>query len=148
MKKILFITIVFLFFNCSDKSSIKVKEKTDTIAFENQLDENFSTFLEKFSKDSLFQISRVSFPMVVEELDDNYKSTNRTVFKKDYLCLDFLFNANNVQRATDHYDQKIKLLDNKVVIEIRGIANGIYTDFIFEKRKNEWFLITWIDGST
>lgn len=107
-------------------------------------EESFEIFLEKFNKDSIFQLSRIDFPMRVHELDyeNNLALIEKTIQKKDYKKLDF-----TIQKNVE-YLQKTILKGDEAVIEIRGINNGIYSDIIFKKQAGKWKLKTLIDSST
>lgn len=153
--------ISFLFFNCKNeivKPEVLQQESKNT---EKQIpkvnEENFETFLAKFNRDSVFQISRVKFPLKVKEIDlesmaelDENKSgfKERTILKSDYTKLDFTYPKDALTRELDRYTQKIKIKKNITVVEIRGVDNGIYSDFYFEKIDGKWFLETWKEQST
>ena len=113
-----------------------------------KIDENFGVFIEKFSRDSLFQISRVNFPLNVKELDDDYESVEKKIYKKEYRKLDLRYNETFAKRDLSKYKKRIILEKNKAIIEISGIDNGIMTDIYFEKKNGKWNLISWDDSST
>ncbi len=46
------------------------KESKSQLAIPADLDSKFETFIKYFSKDSLFQISRIDFPLKVKNLDE------------------------------------------------------------------------------
>ena len=96
----------------------------------------------------MFQISRVKFPLRVRELDDEYESVEKKIEKNSYRKIDLRYDNSYVTRELSKYTQKIKLEGNKATVEIRGIDNGIMTDFYFEKRNGKWKLISWDDSST
>ncbi|MFH6997230.1 DUF4348 domain-containing protein [Flavobacterium sp. FlaQc-57] len=156
----------FLFVNCKNESikpdnkrlekpkveNIKIKKPASKIA-----DENFEDFLKDFSRDSLFQISRVKFPLKVKEIDlesmEEIKENKsgfkeRTISKSEYTKLDFTYPKDALTRELDRYSQKNILKNNLMNVEIRGIDNGIYSDFYFEKINGKWFLKSWKEQST
>ena len=163
---ILILLISFLFINCKNEKIKATKEQAEKLKVENIkikkttskiVDENFEVFLEKFSHDSVFQISRVNFPLKVKEIDletmaelDKTKSEFKdlTILKSDYTTLDFTYPKDALTRELDRYTQKIKTNKNITVVEIRGADNGIYSDFYFEKIDGKWFLQTWKEQST
>lgn len=65
-------------------------------------EESFEIFLEKFNKDSIFQLSRINFPLRVQELDyeNDLELIEKRIQKKDYKKLNFTI-QNNVE-----YSQK------------------------------------------
>ncbi|MDR7210043.1 DUF4348 domain-containing protein [Flavobacterium piscis] len=145
---ILVFLIAFLFTNCKNETI----KKADTI-FEKQspkvMDENFVTFLNNFSRDSIFQISRIKFPLKIKEIDNEnmIQLIEKTIPKSEYSKLDFTYSKDALTRELDRYSQKIVFKNNIAVVEIRGVDNGIYSDFSFEKIDGKWFLKTWKDQS-
>ena len=111
-------------------------------------DETFQIFIERFSKDSLFQISRVDFSLSIIELNDSYDTVHKQINIDTYEKIDLRYNDSLKTRQYDKYTQELKVKGNKATIEIRGIDNGIMTDVYFEKRSGKWFLISWNDSST
>jgi hypothetical protein len=61
--------------------------------------------------------------------------------------LDFEYPKDALTREFDRYTQNIKTKGNKAVVEIRGVDNGIYSDFYFEKINGKWHLKSWNDSS-
>lgn len=156
----------FLFANCKNESikpdnkklekpkveNIKIEKPASKIA-----DENFEDFLKDFSRDSLFQISRIKFPLKVKEIDlesmeeikvNKSGFKERTISKSEYTKLDFTYPKDALTRELDRYSQKNILKNNLMTVEIRGIDNGIYSDFYFEKINGKWFLKSWKEQST
>ena len=153
--------ISFLFINCKNEISKNDNKKVEKSKIENQAskitDENFEDFLKDFSRDSIFQISRVKFPLKVKEIDlesmteiDENKSglKERTILKSEYTKLDFTYPKDALTKELDRYSQKNILKNNLMTVEIRGIDNGIYSDFYFEKINGKWFLKSWKEQST
>lgn len=166
-KPIIFLLLIsFLFVNCKNEISktdhAKVEEsKIESAKTEKSsskiTDENFEAFLKDFSRDSLFQISRVKFPLKVKEIDlESMEEINenksgfkeRTILKSEYTKLDFTYPNDALTRELDRYSQKNILKNNLMTVEIRGIDNGIYSDFYFEKINGKWFLKSWKEQST
>jgi hypothetical protein len=114
----------------------------------NLINEDFNDFLEKFSKDSLFQYSRIDFPLRVSELNDDYQAIETLVQKEDYLIFDFSMNNVGSVKKTDNYFQKVIVNEKDAKLEIRGIDNGIYLDVFFKNIEGKWKLQTWKDSST
>jgi hypothetical protein len=158
MRKLLLLNILLLLF-----SFISCKTETtndsNTIAFENsknenlkkrEFDEDFNKFLKKFNQDSVFQISRIKFPLKVKESDpdQDYEIIERIIQLKDFTKLNFEYQKETLTKKYDRYTQNIKIEKDSAVIEIRGIENGIYSDIVFEKINGKWKLKTWNDQST
>jgi|SRR4051812_12537668 hypothetical protein len=111
------------------------------------VDDDFNVFINYFSKDSIFQISRINFPLKVQEYD-SMKDTDviKTVTISNFRKLDFTYKKPGT--GIDNQQQEIKVEKNKATIEINGIENGLMIDFYFEKQNGKWSLVTWIDHST
>lgn len=113
----------------------------------NAIDSDFNAFLTHFSQDSLFQISRIDFPLEVTNIEENDEEVRIKITLADFHMLKFGDFA-TASREVDKYEEKIKAKRNKAIIEIRGIDNGIYIDIFFEKSNGKWMLKTWTDSST
>lgn len=113
-----------------------------------KIDENFEIFLTEFSKDSLFQISRVKFPLEITELNDDFEPFEKKLDINEYRKIDLRYDDSLKNRQYDKYTQKIELIKDKAKVEIRGIDNGIMTDVFFQKIEEKWTLIGWNDSST
>jgi len=146
--------LAFTFVECKPEIG-KAEDKNQTenkdseFKIPENVDDNFKVFLRYFSKDSVFQVSRINFPLKVMEVDENnmMETIERTVEKKEYTKLDFEYPKDALTREFDRYTQKIKAKGNNVTIEIRGVDNGICTDVYFEKVNGKWFLKSWNDTS-
>jgi hypothetical protein len=154
MSKSIYITGILLFIlvtGCKKETPIHTKSidtKSNTTAIVNHQDEDFKTFLQKFNKDSLFQISRITFPLKVTENGPDFEIVERTINLNDFSKLDFDPAKDATTREFDRYTQNIRIEKDSAVIEIRGIDNGILSDVIFEKKNGKWRLKTWVDQST
>lgn len=166
-KPIIFLLLIsFLFINCKNEISKNDNKKVEKPKIENIkteksapkiTDENFEAFLKDFSRDSIFQINRVKFPLKVKEIDlESMEEINenksgfkeRTILKSQYTKLDFTYQKDALTRELDRYSQKNILKNNIMTVEIRGIDNGLYSDFYFEKIDGKWFLKSWKEQST
>ncbi|MBE8723618.1 DUF4348 domain-containing protein [Flavobacterium hungaricum] len=153
--QILFLFLSFLFINCKNESvktttSKQENKKQEIVNEEKQetkiANEDFETFLKEFSRDSIFQVSRVKFPLKTTET--NFESTEEKIISKsEYKKMDFTYPEDAATRQLDAYTQKNVLKNNLMIVEIRGVDNGIYTDIIFEKINGRWFLKTLNDLS-
>lgn len=152
LKKMELTPLLLLFaicFGCrnetNDSTVPKRKEPTSVVVTS---DENFSDFLKKFNRDTVFQMSRIVFPLKITTLNDDFEPIQETIDEKEYVTMDFTYPKEVQTRELDQYTQKIKVAKDTAVIEIRGIDNGILTDIIFEKKNGKWHLKTWYDQST
>ena len=161
---IIFLFILSLPTSCSEsseKSLIKVSvehgaDNTETIIANHtdlptNVDETFEIFLSHFNRDSLFQITCVDFPLVYKEVDmdsEDLSMIEGKIEKSDYLKMDFTYDRSMAERTLDAYTQDINVKNNKATIIVRGVDNGIATDYFFEKRNGKWMLFYFEDHST
>jgi len=157
MRTILFYFCIFsciaLFESCLDTppSEEFIKHSTQTyqeetpkgtLMYDYSDNETFESFMEKFSLDSLFQESRIVFPLKKKYLNENLKEVEKVVEAKDWWRV--------ILEATDDY--KMRYFENEKVnqgiVEFRGIENGVSLTYIFELRDGEWFLVEMEDLST
>lgn len=126
------------------KDTIDIVETKQVIEAE-RVEEDFLTFLEKFSKNHLFQEERVDFPLTIQHLDVNgdFELVKLEIKREDYSFLNFM-------RPEEHldYKQNFVINDNEAIVENRGVGNGIMIDYYFKKEHGIWKLKTWIDRST
>lgn len=104
--------------------------------------EEFTSFFKKFNADKDFQIGRINFPITIKLNNDDYELVDYIVTKAAFKTLTII---NCIDSSCN---KKNNPKDSTVIIEERGINNGIFIDYIFEQRKGIWFLKTWIDSST
>ena len=156
MRRALFFFCFALLISCTE-SKVKISStstemdsgpSTGESKIPTNIDDDFNIFLSYFNKDSIFQISRIVFPLKVQELEleDPSEMTDKVYYKKDHKNLDFT--PKKFETNIDNYTQHIRLEKNKSTIEIRGIDNGIIMDFFFEKRDGKWMLTSWTDSSS
>lgn len=106
-------------------------------------DADFKQFIKKFNTDSVFQISRVKFPLKVTWLlEDSLLYLDKT----DYSTMDF--SVKKSSRPSNRWKQTVVETNTTAVIQIRGFDNGIYIDYLFEKMKGIWIFTEIVDGST
>ena len=156
MRRVLFFPCFVLLISCTESkvkiSSTSTEIDRGTSTRENKIptniDDDFNVFLSYFNKDSIFQISRIVFPIKVQELElkDSSEMVEKVYYKKDHRNLDFT--VKKFDSNIDNYTQHIRIEKNKATIEIRGVDNGIIMDFFFEKRGGKWMLTSWTDSST
>ena len=95
--------------------------------------ENFNSFYNRFHSDSLFQISRVKFPLANSEKADIEK--NNWIMHRSTI--------NNID--TSMFKTKITKTDNyyKEVIYIEG--GGFYLERVFKRINGKWYLTSFVD---
>ncbi|WP_179009058.1 DUF4348 domain-containing protein [Winogradskyella forsetii] len=123
--------------------------KTIKSSIPENIDSEFKIFLEYFNKDSIFQISRVNFPIKSKQINyENYGTIEKITDIDNYEIIDLTIDPSSETKEYDKYTQKTILKEFKAVIEIRGIDNGINCDYEFEKINGKWKLTTWSNLST
>lgn len=113
--------------------------------------ENFEVFFDKFKMDSVFQRERVQFPFLVETVntDDTGSDKLNKEFtqKHDWKHANFYYDESFATRAVDAYTQRIRIQLHTAVVEYRGVDNGIWIDYFFEKKEDKWILVSERDSS-
>jgi hypothetical protein len=156
LKRHLIISILIYVFltSCNDnstnsKSQLDNKKEVVTLPSKETVDNNFNDFLEKFSTDSAFQISRTKFPLKINWYD--IENDNDSLIYKDVSDFEMMdFRKKKSSGQYDQWEQKIVVDKNNksAKIKIRGIENGIMVDYLFEKINGIWMIIGIEDRST
>lgn len=113
------------------------------------IDSNFTFFIEKFSTDSSFQISRTKFPLKITWYDiDNDNDSIFYMYKSNFELIDFTKKKSTT--VNEQWEQKITIdtTNTSAIIEIKGIDNGILVKYFFEKINGAWLLVAIEDIST
>jgi hypothetical protein len=105
--------------------------------------EDFKYFFRLFNNDTVFQISRIAFPLKVKINNDDLELVDYVIPKEKYTTI----NLDKNPKERD-YKQQLILKGDKAVIQQRGLNNGIFIDYYFEKIDGKWQLVTWVDVST
>ncbi|MFY8107849.1 MAG: hypothetical protein ACOVO9_02620, partial [Bacteroidia bacterium] len=104
--------------NSSFKEESKTTENKQMFVHEiDVVDSSFNEFIEKFSSDSLFQLSRTKFPLQVRWFD--LEKNKETMFCKEvsnFEMMDFRIKKSNTK--TDNWEQKIVIEENKQKAQI------------------------------
>lgn len=128
----------------SSKSKVTLPAAKDTIAV--QLDstgaEIFESFLEKFNKDSLFQVSRVKFPFSFKSKPCGEKMKIEKVTKEQWTMFRLVYEDSFATMKEFPFKQKIVISKNKAEVIWHGI-NGDYMHdtSTFILIDNKWFFI-------
>jgi hypothetical protein len=139
MKKLIILTVVCaLIMNCAN-----VKDKSV------QKDLSFENFLETFSKDSIFQVTRVHFPLECQSIDIDDKVEIVTIKESEWKHIDFLQDTSAYLNDTDKFKPLIEKSKSDTVNYTReGIDNGIHIEYTFIKEKGKWYLVKIFDRSS
>jgi hypothetical protein len=109
--------------------------------------EDFYEFYERFANDSLFHAERVvdPLPFVAPDPDDDFNILETTIQKEQWFAFqpklpgEFLTNVN--------YGQRLDGNSRTRVIELRGFGNGFSNTLYFRCRNGEWKLTRFEDLS-
>lgn len=135
--------------NNSSTNSIRGQINESKIPTNESKDSDFIDFIDKFSTDSTFQVSRTKFPLKTKWYDlDNDSDSIIYMDMSKFELMDF--RKNKSKGKYDQWEQKIVIgRDNaSAIIEIRGIENGIMVDYIFKRINGTWMFIEIDDSST
>ena len=173
MKKVIPIIIAIILSACNetkDKTSIEKKDsqnsniveqnkkiETDNkelelVQLSKNCDESFDDFFERFSRDSVFQKSRVKYP-IEESYIENLESTEIKVDiinnPEEYTFIDFTEDENAFNKELDKYRVIIEKLDKEnVYYKNDGIDNGINIIYKFKLIEGCWYMVEIEDKST
>lgn len=148
MTKNIFILTSLLLLSCATKSTDSTTERvTDSLTVSKTgAGEDFDEFFQKFTTDSLFQMDRIKFPFRVIWREEDGETTHET--EKDmWTHSTFYYENSYASRQIDAYTQDIKQYRDSVVLEQRGVDNGIHVEYIFMRDNGKWVLFTGRDYS-
>lgn len=149
MNKNISILIILFLISCGTKptNSTITDRGADSLTISKNIDqEDFNEFFKKFTTDSVFQVERTKFPFRVIWMTEDGETTHETE-KDNWTHSTFYYDDSYASRQVDAYTQKIKQYSDSVVLEQRGVGNGIYVDYKFIRDNGKWFLFTGKDYS-
>jgi len=149
MTKNIFILTFLLLFSCGTKStdSALSDKKTDSLTISKKTDgEDFNEFFDRFKTDSVFQMDRTKFPFRVIWMTEDGETTHETE-EENWTHSTFYYEDSYASRQVEAYTQEIKHYSDSVVLEQRGVDNGIYVDYKFIRDNGKWILFTGKDYS-
>lgn len=115
--------------------------KTTEVTTDNKAGgESFNDFFDKFKSDSVFQAARVKFPLTLVTWGDDDNPMTETIESGSWRHLRFEYKDEFGSRKIDAYTQETKIYADSAKIELRGVDNGIYLDFVFTKVNGLWTL--------
>ncbi|TAF09524.1 MAG: DUF4348 domain-containing protein [Flavobacteriia bacterium] len=128
--KTLIIAITLFLYNC-DKRELNTISKVDT---EEILIEDFDEFYDKFHKDSIFQMSRINFPLdgikVDSDVEKKWSKMNWTVLKTKIYEVDTTEFKIQYKKANDSFYQKFWIENS-----------GFWGEYKFRLIGNKWYLV-------
>ncbi|CAL2094067.1 DUF4348 domain-containing protein [Tenacibaculum sp. 190524A05c] len=136
--------------NRLDTENIKYSEEKITEVFKN-CNETFDSFFKKFAKDSVFQKSKIKYPLNLLYNDyeiDSIIIVKTYYTKNDYKYFDFSNDKNAMKRSYDKYNVEIEKSKNLVKYRHIGYDNGILNTYTFKLISNCWYMVEILDEST
>lgn len=107
-------------------------------------EENFRTFLGKFSVNEGFQIERIQFPIEIIELNEDLTGTVTSSINRDKWEHKYLFYSKSCNeifpQVFDNFEGELRK-SGKRLLAWKGIENGIAEFYYFELKSGKWYLI-------
>jgi hypothetical protein len=143
------IVIVVVMSACGETKIGKVSESIKKAHETNEINrEEFDAFFNRFSEDSIFQLSRVNFPISYYSVDIENNKETYVYSKEEFWYTDFTKDREAVTLIEDAYETVIEEGISKTLYIRKGIDNGIRIEYYFEmNEKGEWYLVKIIDYS-
>lgn len=118
-----------------------------TMSKEEDGQEDFYEFYERFANDSLFQAQRVADPLhfVVPDPEDEFQILETTIQKSQWFT--FQPNLPTEHLTNINYGQRLDRNSHTRVIEMRGFGNGFSNTLYFRCRNGKWKLTRFEDLS-
>ena len=147
MKNLVVIFLIgILLFSCKEvNNNLKQNQtpKRNVLNKSSISKENFDVFFDKFSNDSLFQHSRIKFPLRNEVYNSDNKEYEISKIDKEK------WKFFNIKGLPANYIIKLSNKgDYQHVFNVQIIDTGVNVDYIFMALDGKWMLINIIDSST
>lgn len=125
-------------------------DSDDTLEYQTQVcPVPFEVFFDRFGKDSVFQKSRVKFPLKWSYFGDDYeKLIVKYVDIKEFFYIDFSEDKNAMERESGKYEVVIEKNNDEINYLLKGYDNGLYMTYAFKLIEECWYLVEIIDEST
>ncbi len=155
MKPIYLIIITVVAFGCTTQSkreeaSSKEPETVETVKEKKEIEiEDFESFFKRFGEDSIFQFTRIGFPISYYTVDIEDNKEEYVYSRDDFWHTDFTQDVDAATQEIDQYEPVTKKRSDTEITYIRmGIDNGIRIEYYFEvDPTGKWQLIKIIDSS-
>lgn len=110
--------------------------------------EYFDSFIQEFSSDSSFQMSRIQFPLPFKTMNhDTYEEVEMTLSKDQWNFHSVLPNYESFTQTFDNFEREMEGSGERV-FSITGNGNGINIYYYFKRKDGKWFLVKFEDTST
>ncbi len=111
----------------------------------------FDEFFKRFSQDSVFQKSRIKYPLkssYIKDIETGSLATKLIKNTHEYNYIDFTKDKSAMDKEYDKYSVNIQNLEGLVYYRLLGDDNGIHVSYKFELIDSCWFLMEILDEST
>jgi hypothetical protein len=146
-----FIIAIAIFGSCGAKSANeKIAQNNILTTNKIVINENFNEFYKKFYGDSLFQLSRITFPLKgfnSDEYNEELGDKNPQYFwkKNEWTFLETLpqnYVKYDKKEWIEEYKKEIKhKKDSSVLEKIYMVDSGYIEERVFKLIKGKWFLV-------
>ena len=148
--KIILLLLTLSLSTCEQKAgNAAVESKMPSV--ERQTPPAFEDFLAQFNKDTSFQLEHIIFPLDVflyqEEEDFQFKEVSEPLTIGEWEHTSLEYNQENTDQAFDAFTQQTVSREDSSFVQFRGVNNGIYVDYVFAIKNNDWFLVAIKDYS-
>ena len=118
-----------------------------TMTKEDNGQEDFYEFYERFANDSVFQAARVAdpLPFIAPDPDDDFQILETTIQKAQWFT--FQPQLPNEYLTNINYGQRLDKNSRTRVIDFRGWGNGFSNTLYFRCKNGEWYLTRFEDLS-
>jgi hypothetical protein len=153
----IFLLFVFtsLFLNCKEAERKEMtpqkKEVKKNIQIEEECLQDFEQFFENFSKDSIFQKSRIKLPLSYISYD--YESSEEPIIENitnitNFKYINFSMDSSAMKKEYDKFEIEKRKTKDGMIYKRVGFDNGIYISYEFKIIDKCWYLIKITDEST
>lgn len=124
---------ILFFFSCTTKN------KT----------ENFETFYNNFTTDSIFQKSRIDFPLTFKylDIDNDYEKKEIIINENDWNFQNLDWEESYATRDLDAYTRNIQISKDTTNVKFEGVNNGINFGLSYIIKDGKWVLVEMYDYS-
>ncbi len=158
MKIIKFLLFISIIFSCKENKIEPSEKKAVTSvsselilenrSVQNDVDEGFDEFFERFKIDSVFQLSRIADSVSVYSDYDQRGIEKIKYSKKRFSFYDYNSDTLAYKRDSDAFTIKIEKKPDSVTYYSTGYDNGINVFRVFKKNKEgKWFYCSLHDYS-
>lgn len=103
--------------------------------------EDFKFFLHQFAHDTLFQVSRIKFPLPSETFSEDGSAEIDTIYiqKKNWEFISLIDNE-YITTVYDNFNCELRDTGERV-LAFEGLASGVLVRYYFKLIDKKWFLV-------